>query len=83
MVELQAKVPCMRNHPATKQTPTSRATLSVSAQTTLAAISTAATASSWVRVEKRNLMRNMTAKLSAMPAREAYPAMRTSWVISA
>ena len=38
---------------------------------------------SWERVENRNLMRNITAKLIAMPMSEAYPAMRMSSCISA
>ena len=83
MVELHASVACILNQPATKQVPTSSGTLVVWAQITLAAISTAPAASSCTRLEKRNLMRNITAKLTARPISEAYPAMRISSCINA
>lgn len=83
MVELHANVACMRNHPATKHVPTSTGTLVVRAHIILAAISTAPDASSCVRVENRNLMRNITAKFIDMPVSEAYPAMRISSCMSA
>ena len=71
MVELQAKVACMRNHPATKHVATSSGTHVVCAQMMLAAMSTAPAAMSCVRLVKRNFMRNITAKLMAMPTSEA------------
>ena len=83
MVELQANVACMRNHPATKHVATSNGTLSVCAQTTLATISTMPQTISWVRAENRNLMRNITAKLTASPTSDAYPAIRISSCMSA
>ncbi len=71
------------NHPATRQAPTSTGTLDVAAHTTLATSSTPPHTSNCVRVEKRNLMRNITAKLMLMPISEAYPAISMSSVISA
>ncbi|WP_290095223.1 hypothetical protein [Bacteroides acidifaciens] len=83
IVELQANVACILNHPATKQVITSTGTESVEAQMKLAAISTIHAASSCVRLENRNLMRNITAKFIAMPISEAYPAMSISSCMSA
>ncbi len=71
MVELQANVACILNQPATKQVATSSGTESVVAHIQLAAMSTMQAESSWMRLEKRNLMRNITAKLMAMPTSEA------------
>ena len=71
IVELQASVACILNHPATKQVPTSNGTLVVWAHIILATIRTIPEVTNWVRVEKRNLMRNMTAKLMANPISEA------------
>ena len=71
MVELQANVACILNHPATRQVATRTGTLVVMAHITFAAISTIPDASNWIRLEYRNLMRNITAKFIDMPMREA------------
>lgn len=51
MVELQANVACILNHPATRHVITSTGTEVVLAQIIFAAISTAPAVSSWVRLE--------------------------------
>ncbi len=83
MVELHANVACILNHPATKQTATRSGIESVLAHIRLAAISTAPDTRSWVRVEKRNLIRSMTAKFIAIPTSDAYPAISISSCIRA
>lgn len=83
MVELQANVACILNHPATRQVVTKTGTLVVEAHMILAAISTKADTRSWVRVENLNFTRNITAKLIDMPISKAYPAIRMSSCIRA
>lgn len=78
MVELQTSVAHIRNHPARKQAQTSTGTESVTAQTKLATISALQHIRRPIRLEKRNLRRNMTAKLMDMPTSIAYPAMSMS-----
>ena len=78
MVELQASVACILNHPATKHTATIRGTEVEQAHTMLATMSTMAADRSCVRLEKRNLKRNITAKFMDMPMSEAYPIIRMS-----
>ena len=83
MVELQARVACILNHPATKHTVTIRGTEVEQAHTMLATMSTMAADRSCARLEKRNLKRNITAKFMDMPMSEAYPIIRMSSCIRA
>lgn len=71
MVELHAKVACIRNHPAIKQVVTSNGTEAVCAHITLAAISTIPDTINCVLVENLNFILNITAKLTAIPTRDA------------
>ena len=71
MVELQANVACMRKKPAMKQVNTNTGTEVVWAQIRVEASNTAPHTSRLVRLENRNLMRNITQKLIAMPTKEA------------
>ncbi len=83
MVELQANVACIRNHPAIKQVATRTGTEVVSAQIIVASRITIHDAISCIRVENLNFMRNITAKLIDIPISEAYPAIRISSCINA
>lgn len=83
MVELQANVAHILNHPAKKQVVTSTGTEDVWAQIILAAIKAMQHIDNATRLEYRNFSRNMTAKFIDIPISWAYPAMRISSCIRA